>query len=346
MNNIRENDLDLIAPTVLYRGLFGVEPIATLLPGAGSARRYFRLSSPEGPTVVATYGPDRRENEAFVSLSRAFAKANVRVPEVLAVASDGSSYLQQDLGDVALINLLSPESRVCYGERALRMLAEVQTVDESLWAGKVMSGPFSVRQAMWDLNYFKYEFLKPCGIVFDEDALEDDFIRLSARLADVEECLSGFMCRDFQSRNIIVKDDALWLIDFQGGRKGPLLYDAVSFLWQAKAGFTEGEREYLLGRYADFLSEKRGVSREKVLRDGALFAFFRTLQVLGAYGFRGLIERKSHFIESIPAALANLSSLLGRGVSDGFPELARVCCEAVASRFAAPSPSGLSLIHI
>jgi len=174
------------------------------------------------------------------------------------------------------------------------------------------------------LNYFKYSFLKTTATNFDESRLEDDFERLAADLMSVGKEQWGFMYRDCQSRNVMIRDGEPWWIDFQGGRPGPMLYDAVSFLWQARAGFTDEERRHFLLHYANAVSKIKGIAMERILENWGLFALFRTLQVLGAYGFRGLIEKKAHFIESISAGIKNLEDLRVGGILDPYPELKRV----------------------
>lgn len=333
-------------PEELFFRRYGVAPSCERLPGAGSDRVYLRLSAPGVESVVGVAGPDRRENATFISLARAFRARGHNMPEIYAVSADGYSYLLEDLGDVSLLSLLDGPERMRLAGKALESLATLQTEPEELWGPLVSSRPFSRRQIMWDLNYFKYEMLKPCGIIFDEDALEDDFQDLAASLADVPEELQGFMYRDFQSRNIMVSGGRLWLIDFQGGRKGPMVYDAVSFLWQAKARFTPEERMTLFGRYAAAISSIRRVGADRVVRELPLFSLFRTLQVLGAYGFRGLVERKAHFIESIPAALDNLASLLEEGAADRWPELRLACRRLVSSRLASEPPSGRLVVSV
>ena len=158
-----------------------------------------------------------------------------------------------------------------------------------------------VRSVMWDLNYFKYCFLKPMGMEFDESALEDDFEKLTSDILDVRPC--GFMYRDFQSRNIMVQHDEPWLIDFQGGRRGPVMYDAVSFLWQARAGFSQQFRDTILSAYVADISAISGMSQSEIASSVNVMILFRMLQVLGAYGFRGAIERKPAFMEQVPQAL-------------------------------------------
>lgn len=284
-----------------------VEPIA----GAGSNRRYFRLSGAD-TTLIGVEGTDRRENEAFVYLSRHFRQAELPVPEVLAVSADGMSYLQQDLGSTSLFDLIRE------GDGDVRRLLSAtmrRLPDIQFGGGRRLDyihcypqPEFDERTVMWDLNYFKYCFLKPSGITFDESALEDDFRRLSTDLTDGD--VVAFMYRDFQSRNVMVHNDQPWFIDFQGGRKGPYLYDVASFLWQARAGFSDTLRSELVGEYMDSLSRYITVDESQLRQRLKLFVLFRTLQVLGAYGFRGYFERKRHFIDSIPPAIANLRPLI------------------------------------
>lgn len=322
-------------PSELYNIIYKEKPTGEILPASGGDRVYTRLSSGPGkPVVIGTTGPDVAENKAFIRLSQVFLGHGIRVPEIYACDEGCRSYLQTDLGDDTLLPLLATERRMELAEASLAGLADIQTVDEAEWSHCVYSEPFSRRMVMWDLNYFKYEFAKPCGVPFDESRLEDDFEKFSGKVSSHDPELWGFMYRDFQSRNVIVKDGEPYFIDFQGGRKGPLLYDAVSFLWQAKAGFSKEERLCLLAKYAECLSAKRGVDRGKLLSGVGEMALLRTLQVLGAYGFRGLVEKRSHFIESIPAALANLKELLEDGVADEYPELKEVCRQLAGSRFA------------
>lgn len=328
----------------LYVKTYGNEPSVTPLAGAGSDRLYRRMHSDDGPTVVATTGNDVAENACFIGLAKAFRESGCNVPEIIAVSSDGKDYLQEDLGDTALLPLLSTPARKELSAKALRSLARLQTVDESVWMPHVVSKPFSQRLVMWDLNYFKYEFLKPSGIAFDEEALEDDFQRLASDVTEIDPRLWGFMYRDCQSRNVMVRDGEPWWIDFQGGRKGPLIYDAVSFLWQAKAGFSPEERKELLNIYAEELAGLRDVTAAEVLGDVGRIALLRTLQVLGAYGFRGLVEKKAHFIESIPGALRNLHQLKESGELESYPEISKFAEAAMSSRFMAePSGDGLTV---
>ncbi len=319
----------------LYKELYG-EPVSiTRLPGAGSDRRYYRIVGGEGQSVIATCGDDTKENITFYNLAMVFRQEGCAVPEVYAINAEHTVYLQEDLGDVQLLDLLSTDRRMELSAKTLKALVTMQTLPEKVWRGVVAWDDFSRRLVMWDLNYFKYEFLKPTAITFDENLLEDDFEALAGALCEGDDRLRGFMYRDFQSRNVMIKDGEPRFIDFQGGRKGPMVYDAVSFLWQAKAGFTADERKELLQLYAESVARERGVTTEAILEEVDKFALFRTLQVLGAYGFRGLVEKKSHFIESIPGALANLGELIEKGALSPYPELERIAIACVESRFAA-----------
>lgn len=312
------------------------------MTGAGSNRSYYRLIW-DNETAIGVIGDDLRENRAFYHLAEDFAGLNV--PKVYGYnAKNFDSYIQEDLGDTSLFSLLHTQKGDALVEESMRLLARLQTQDAHRWESDVMCAPFGRRQILWDLNYFKYEFLKPAAVVFDEDLLEDDFERLANTiLVQTEECV-GFMYRDFQSRNVMVKDDKPYFIDFQGGRRGPVLYDAVSFLWQARADFCDEFRTRMLNVYADEYSRITGVQPSVVLKPLRCLVLLRTLQVLGAYGFRGLVEHKAHFIESIPSALKGLATLITDGTLDAFPEL-KAACKSLCSmpRFKKDAREGLTV---
>ena len=180
---------------------------------------------------------------------------------------------------------------------------------------------FNRRTVMWDLNYFKYCFLKATGINFNESNLEDDFEEMTDILLSASS--DTFMYRDFQSRNVIIKDEKPYFIDFQGGRKGPIYYDVASFLWQAKANFNSEIREEMIETYISEANKFTEINSEEFKKTLHHFVVFRTMQVLGAYGFRGLFERKTHFIESIPYALNNLQTLF-KEHSKEYPYLSKL----------------------
>lgn len=292
----------------LYRELTGVDPLEVKpLTPAGSSRRYFRLTGPK--RVVGVLGTVRAENEAFIWLSRHLASKNLPVPRVLMVSDDRMAYLQTDLGDTSLFSCLSDTELV---EKTLRALPAIQVrgAEGMDWSVCYPVAEFDSRAVMWDLSYFKYSYLNPLEIPYSEPLLEDAFRLLAA---EAEKAArgdgGGLMLRDFQSRNVMVFGNSPWFIDFQGARRGPLAYDVASFLWQAKAGFSPAERERLVKVYADALAELRPLPADWD-RQLDLMVILRTLQVLGAYGFRGLVQGKAHFIASIPGALANLRHIL------------------------------------
>ena len=290
---------------------------ATLTQTEGSNRRYFRLNGPAGP-LVGVMGTILQENEAFLSFDRHFDSLGLPVPRVVAVAPDRMTYLQTDLGDTLLFHAIEKgrQTRVfSTGERELlvktiRRLPDFQFAGaRGLDFGKCFpAAEFDRRSIMWDLNYFKYCFLKATGIEFEEDRLEDDFNRMADVLMKSDS--STFMYRDFQSRNVMIKDGEPWFIDFQGGRRGPVYYDVASFLWQAKANFSDSLRHELILEYIDSARRYRDIDTAHFLHTLRHFVLFRTMQVLGAYGFRGYFEKKPHFMQSVPFAIANLRALL------------------------------------
>lgn len=247
-------------------------------------------------------------------------------------------YTQEDLGDTLLFDYIRQgretgrfsEAEKGMLRRVVRLLPHVQTEGaEGLDWGVCYPVPAFDRQSVfWDLNYFKYCYLKATQEDFSEPALEADFNRLADALLAFP--CTGFMYRDFQSRNVMVRDGAPYLIDFQGGRRGPLLYDLVSFLWQAKANFPAALRRELIAEYEDELRSIPDVERYITLPIGeeqvGVFVLFRTLQVLGAYGFRGYFERKPHFLQSIPFALRNAVALLREQpeLASAYPEISRL----------------------
>jgi aminoglycoside/choline kinase family phosphotransferase len=294
------------------------DPKIEALPASGSNRRYFRLTQ-DDISLIGVYSPVCEENIAFISLANHFHKQGLNVPEALAVSDDKQFYLQQDLGDISLFDAIKKgeNSEVLnILHKTIAKLADFQHIGaQGLDFGVCYPLPeFDRRSVFWDLNYFKYNFLKTTGIEFREDLLEDDFERFADTL--LEEKSDTFMYRDFQSRNVMLVDNDPYFIDFQGGRKGAIYYDVASFLWQAKANFPQTLRNELMATYIQSLKKYRTVNETDFSQKLRQFALFRTLQVLGAYGFRGYFEKKEHFIQSIPFALNNLHELL----KDGFDE--------------------------
>ena len=313
--------MDVTTITKLYADINGIAPTKVVeLPSSGSNRRYFRLSDSDGgKSLIGVLGTSVEENNAFIYMARHFAEKGLPVPEVLAVSDDRMAYIQTDLGDTLLFNEIE-KGRLTRSfsvhekdvlARTIRLLPDIQfggaeDMDFSVCYPAV---EFDERSIMWDLNYFKYCFLKATGIEFKEDKLEDDFHALSDVLMESAQG-NTFMYRDFQSRNVMIRDGEPWFIDFQGGRRGPFYYDVASFLWQAKANLPESLRHELLEEYLKSLNKYLTISGEEFHARLRHFVLFRTLQVLGAYGFRGSFEKKPHFMQSVPFAIANLRALL------------------------------------
>ena len=325
----------------LFRLHFGFAPADVIpLAGAGSNRRYFRLQT-EGISAVGVVGTSFEENKAFIYLSRHFGEKHLPVPEIYGVSNDGMCYLQQDLGTRSLYDAMSQarEQGYRYGhheeelmERTLRTLARLQTEGAEGLDEQALLSPrhMNTQAAMFDLNYFKYMFLRVQDVPLNEVKLEDDMLRLANNLCG--KPFKTFMYRDFQARNVMIgENNAPYFIDYQGGRLGPLQYDLASFLWQASARYPDDLRQRLVTAYLDELSTMRDVDEETFLKELQTFVLLRTLQVLGAYGLRGIVERKAYFLNSIPAALASVRNLLAAGVCSPYPyleEILQQLCEA------------------
>lgn len=288
---------------------FGPESVASL-SGSGSNRRYARLSG-RGISCIGVTGTDRDENVAFLTLAEHFRRKGIPVPQVLAVSEDSMTYLQEDLGDVHLFDN-QDEGLLC-STMALLPKIQFEGADGLDFSVCYPEPSFSRRMIMFDLNYFKYCFLKASGLEFNEVKLQDDIEALAADLLDGsgEEYVGDtFMYRDFQSRNVMVHDCKPYFIDFQGGRRGPVLYDVASFVWHARSAYPHEIREKMLSSYLNALSAYVKVDETEFRSKLRLFVLFRLLQVLGAYGFRGWMEGKARFVESIPSAVSELRKLL------------------------------------
>lgn len=288
-----------------------------LLPLApsGSKRMYYRLQAGD-KVAIGTYHLDEKENEAFVAFSRHFKSLGLVVPEIYATALDKHIYLQEDLGNSTLYSLLLqrgdkwPEELTTIYKKAVEELARLQIIGgkELDYSKCYPRSSFDRQSIQWDFNYFKYYFLRLAGIDFDEDALEKDGNALADYLLQADG--DYFMFRDFQSRNIMVRNGEPFFIDYQGGRRGALQYDLASLLFQAKANLSAATRSELLEHYLDAAEKLTNLDRQAFKDYYYGFVFIRCLQVLGAYGYRGLYERKAHFLQSIPFALKNLEWLL------------------------------------
>ena len=309
----------------------------TALTASGSNRRYYRIESEDMSTsLIGVQGTSRDENHAFLYMAEHFMQKGLNVPKVLAVSDDEMNYVQQDLGNVLLFDYIAEGRKTGVFSvkekdmlrETMRALARFQvTGAEEFDFNQCYPQPeFNLRSILWDLNYFKYCFLKATGLDFQEDKLENEFERLAYIL--LQNRMNAFMYRDFQSRNVMVHKEengreVPYFIDFQGGRRGPVFYDVASFLWQAKANFHPDLREELVEVYLEELQKYMSVDRELFYETLKHFVLFRTMQVLGAYGFRGYFEKKPHFLQSIPFAIDNLRHLL-KHASEDYPYLIEV----------------------
>ena len=320
----------------LFRSHFGSDPEAVLeLAGDGSSRRYTRIRGPDGVTAIGGIGPDHEENRAFLSYSASLRGVGLPVPEIYAADEDAGVWIEEDLGDTTLFDAIEaarsggstegfPELLIPAYERVLEWLPRFQlegheAVDYSVAYPRAA---FDRQSIQWDLNYFKYHFLKLAHIAFNEERLERDFETLTRFL--LQSDTDHFLYRDFQSRNVMLRDGEPWFIDYQGGRRGALPYDVASLLYDAKANLPDPLRERLLDHYLDALSEHRAVDRQEFETAYRGYVVVRILQALGAYGYRGFFERKPRFLRSVPYAARNLGGIMDRGLPAELPELASV----------------------
>ena len=314
-----------------------VDEVLELPSLSGSHRRYFRLFGKKN--LIGVNGTSAEENDAFVYMANHFHRKGLPVPEVYCQSEDRLSYLQEDLGDTLLFDAVEKGRQNCVFDeeerrllhKTISLLPSIQVLGaEGFDFSKCYPQPeFNSRSVMWDLNYFKYCFLKAVGLDFQENRLEDDFAQMCNVL--LKENAATFLYRDFQSRNVMIKNGEPYFIDFQGGRKGPVHYDVASFLWQAKANYPEDLRDDLLRSYIQALRVHVPVDEAGFRKQLRHFVLFRTLQVLGSYGFRGYFEKKPHFIQSVPFAINNLRELLRDDFSE-YPYLCHVLRELAAMK--------------
>lgn len=309
-----------------YPSIYQIIP----LPSSGSNRKYFRIFFPDNhdpATLIASYNDDIRENIAYNSFTEHFKSIGFKVPEIYARDNSYCYFLIKDLGDTTLFSLLSNDSKknIEHYKNVISDLLKFQVegiknldLDVAYPVKK-----FNRRSIMWDLNYFKYYFVKPHNIDFDENLLENDFVTLAELLLSAEN--NYFCYRDFQSRNIMVFENNHWYIDFQGGRQGPLQYDLVSLLYQVKANLSDDEKYILYAHYIETLNQMLPGKQADFGKYYSDFIYFRLMQVMGAYGFRGLVQHKAHFLQSIPMAVNSISKLLKKSPTiANVPELTKV----------------------
>lgn len=323
----------------LYKTYTGSLPESvTELPSSGSNRRYFRLTGKDG-SLIGTKGSCIDENKAFLAIADHFEKQGLPVPHIYCHSRDFSCYLQQDLGDATLFQAVeNGRSRGNYSNTEKELLCRAMAALPSIQFKGAQGLDFNVcypqpefdeRMISFDLNYFKYCFLKATGLEFSEIKLENDFREMSRFLLESDS--NTFLYRDFQARNVMLVNGAPYFIDFQGGRKGPIYYDVASFIWQAKANYSAELKSELISTYLESLKKYIPADEKKFLKHLRHFVLFRTLQVLGAYGFRGYFEKKPHFLQSVPFAIDNIRDLLKEPFSE-YPYLTSVLKELTEMR--------------
>jgi aminoglycoside/choline kinase family phosphotransferase len=321
------------------------ERIATFekLPKSGGDRIYFRIIS-EVNSYIITYNENLQENKTFFYFTKHFSKMGAPVPDIYFVSDDEKMYIQQDFGQVSLLNELEREGESDHVyelfKKSLKALASLQVkgINKLNLNYCLTSREFGKKAIESDLLYFKYYFLDTLKIPYDKEKLLEDFESLGNYLTKVPH--KYFMYRDFQSRNIIVDDNSVHFIDYQGGMKGAPHYDVASLLWQARANLSDNWKNSLLEYYIDSLSAlvKKPLDRQLFVNQYNGYVLIRLIQVLGAYGFRGLFERKAQFLTSIPLALQNLKWFLqNKKIGIELPEFERiqnlVICDEVIDKF-------------
>ncbi len=328
----------------LYVSCFNTKPLKiSRLPQSGGDRQYYRIEG-ENNSIIATVNSNQKENKTFCYFSKHFKDLNFPVPEIFAINESKTIYLQSDFGDISLLNIIEEKGKTeevfDLLKLSLKNLAKLQIRgDKGLdYDQCITSKDFGKQAILSDLLYFKYYFLDTLKIPYDKEKLIEDFDALSHYLSRVDH--KFFMYRDFQSRNVMVKNDQVFFIDYQGGMKGALQYDVASFLWQAKAELSDEWKDKLLDYYLDCVDEliETPVDRNRFISQYNGYVLIRLLQVLGAYGFRGIFERKAHFLDSIPLALHNLQIFLkNKIVGISVPEFERllniIVSEEMINRF-------------
>jgi aminoglycoside/choline kinase family phosphotransferase len=288
-----------------------VQPLQGQLSGSG--RAILRLTG-GGKSAIGILYSVREENVAFLEFSRHFRRRGLPVPEIYAEDLSQGAYLEEDLGDITLFDfLVSNRSGAAIAPPVIETYRKVVAVLPrfQVEAGRDLNykvcyprDRFDRQSIAWDLNYFKYYFLRLAGIPFNEQALEDDFTRLSKFLLAAKS--DYFLYRDFQSRNVMLREGQSYFLDYQGGRKGALQYDIASLLYDGKADLPPELRQELLDHYLDCLGKTIDLKREAFMEHYYAYVYVRILQAMGTYGFRGFYERKAHFLQSVPYALKNL----------------------------------------
>ncbi len=294
-----------------------------LLKQSGSYRKYYRIFT-DKKTILGVYNPDNKENEAFLSYAKHFYKKGFNVPQIFSEFKKDNIYFIEDLGNTTVFDYLKKNNKniVKLYKKILNELFKFQFKGiKGLDLSKAYPRDiFDKQSIMWDLNYFKYFVLKIGKVQFDEQKLEDDFVKFCNRLTSVK--LDYFLYRDFQSKNIMLKNDKIYFIDFQGGRKGAIYYDLASLLYDNKANISESNKKELLDYYYSLTKQYIKIDKKQFYSNFYHYVLIRILQAFGAYSFRGIIERKTHFIYSIPKAIENIKKLMkNKFIDTNLPEL-------------------------
>ncbi|MEA3317328.1 MAG: hypothetical protein U9R54_05175 [Bacteroidota bacterium] len=311
------------------------------LPHSGSGRQYFRLKD-KNNSIIAVYNNNTIENKAFIEFTKHFASLNINVPTILKSYTEKNIYFQNDLGDTQVLNWLNTNRKnKSFTEAALKLYKQIilQLINIQVNGGKNLDfslcyphSSFDKTSIQSDLKYFKQKFLLKTNINFNEIQLEKDF-NLFANFLLKTDCIF-FMYRDFQARNIMIHKEKPYFIDYQGGRKGALQYDLASLLYQAKANIPEDTRELLLNYYIKEVKRKLAINESEFKKYYFAYVLIRILQTLGAYGNRGLVEKKQHFIDSIPFAINNLKYIKSKiSFLDKTPELANIINTLILNKF-------------
>lgn len=345
----------------LYEATFGCTPTKTeAITGSGSSRLYFRLAT-ERNSAIGVIGNCQEENNAFIGITRHFLEKGLPVPTIYNVSPDRMAYLQSDLGDCSLYRMLTnardskkySDADVRLLETTIRTLPRMQIIgaqgmDLSLCYPTAKMDETSIH---FDLNYFKYCFLKLIpDFEFDELRLENDFCLFCADIMKISKTENSLILRDCQARNIMmVKKNGQqfpYFIDYQNCRFGPKEYDLASFLWQSSAQYPQYIRKKLIDCYIDSLNELRpNVNAKTVYENLDFMVLFRIIQVLGAYGFRGFIEHKSYFFNSIPYAIYNLKEIIDKGTANPYPYLKSILTRVTQLSWGEKSPNPRELTN-
>ena len=324
------------------------------LPLSGSNRKYFRVLS-DAPPLIATYNSDKAENEAFFYLAEKLKRSGVNVPEVYYKDTEKGLYFQEDLGDDNFFDVIAAAKNKSDDE-VLEAYKRIIVQMPALQHGAAQGMDFSVcypreafdRQSIqWDLNYFKYCFLKLVDLPFIEQKLEDEFQKLIALVLEAPS--DFFLFRDFQSRNIMLKNEAVYFIDFQGGRRGALQYDLASLLYESKTNLTDELRDRILNHYVEVFSQHDFFDTSTFLKYYPAYSLVRVLQAFGAYGYRGLFEKKAFFVDSILKGLKNLNSIFSdTNLQHAFPYLHALVndMQVLKERFTVPKSESKLTVSI